>query len=64
MTPTRLRECLDTMHWSQRVLAAETGYHEPQVRRWLAGARIPDHVAEWLERVTRAVVKCGKVVAP
>jgi hypothetical protein len=57
MTPDRFRECLDLLDWAgpgegnQRGLARLLGMDDRQVRRWAAGARIPDHVAEWMERV-------------
>ena len=52
MTPTRLRECLDVLGWSQRGLADMLRTNERQVRRWAAGsAEVPGRVAEWLERV-------------
>ena len=52
MTPTRLRECLDLLHWSQRGLADVLAYSEGTVRGWARGAReVPAEVAEWLERL-------------
>jgi hypothetical protein len=54
MTPTRLRECLNALRWSQRGLAAALGRQEGTVRQWARGAvRIPDDVAAWLERAGR-----------
>lgn len=50
MTPTRLRECLTALRWSQRGFAAALGRPEGTVRQWARGTvRIPDNVAEWLE---------------
>ena len=50
MTPTRLREALAAMHWSQRGLAAVLSVDERQVRRWAAGAYpVPVRIAAWLE---------------
>ena len=50
MTPTRLREALAALHWSQRGLAAILGVDERQVRRWAAGAYpVPARIAAWLE---------------
>ena len=50
MSPTRLRECLALLHWSQRGLADVLRYSEGTVRGWARGARpIPPEVAEWLE---------------
>ena len=54
MTPTRLRECLDALRWSQRGLADALGRPEGTVRQWARGAvRIPDDVGEWLEKAGR-----------
>ena len=50
MTPTRLRECLDALGWSQRGLADLLGIHETRVRRMARGlVEVPGEVAEWLE---------------
>ena len=54
MTPTRLRECLDALRWSQRGLADALSRPEGTVRQWARGAvRIPDDVAVWLEKAGR-----------
>ena len=52
MTPTRLRECLDALRWSQRDLAATLSCNDRLVRRWAAGApscAVPESVGKWLE---------------
>lgn len=50
MTPTRLRECLAVLGFSQRGLAAFLECDERMVRRWAAGDDlVPDVVATWLE---------------
>ena len=50
MNPTRLREILDALHWSQRDLADLLGCNERLVRRWAAGqANVPTTVAAWIE---------------
>ena len=50
MTPTRLRECLAALRWSQRGFAEALSRPEGTVRQWARGAtRIPDDVAAWLE---------------
>lgn len=50
MTPTRLREVLDALHWSQRDLADLLSCNERLVRRWAAGqADVPAAVAAWVE---------------
>ena len=50
MPPTRLREILGALHWSQRDLADLLSCNERLVRRWAAGqAALPSPVAGWLE---------------
>ena len=50
MTPTRLRECLTALDWSQRGLARLINRQEGTVRQWARGAvQVPEYVAEWLE---------------
>jgi DNA-binding transcriptional regulator YiaG len=50
MTPTRLRECLDALEWTQRGLARTLQKQEGTVRQWARGqVRIPEDVAAWLE---------------
>jgi hypothetical protein len=52
MTPTRLRECLEILRWSQRELAAALGCNDRLVRRWAVGApdyAVPESVGKWLE---------------
>lgn len=52
MTPTRLRECLALLRWSQRGLAEALRQDERQVRRWASGQYdVPAEVAAWLERL-------------
>lgn len=52
MTPTRLRECLNALDWTQRGLARIIGHSEGSVRQWARGvASIPEEVADWLELV-------------
>ena len=52
MTPTRLREVLALLHWSQRGLADATGVDERQVRRWAAGdSPVPARIGAWLEKL-------------
>lgn len=54
MTPTRLRECLALLAWSQRGLAALLGRQEGTVRQWARGVvQIPAEVATWLEARAR-----------
>ena len=51
MTPTRLRDCLALLRWSQRGLAEALGCDDRLVRRWASGdASIAPDVADWLER--------------
>ncbi|AHJ66346.1 Hypothetical protein GbCGDNIH4_7189 [Granulibacter bethesdensis CGDNIH4] len=50
LTPDRLRQILDLIHWSGRGLAAILKCDERLVRRWAAGSiEIPETVASWLE---------------
>jgi DNA-binding transcriptional regulator YiaG len=50
MTPTRFRECLQSLDWSQRGVARILGRHEGTVRQWARGTvQIPEDVAAWLE---------------
>lgn len=55
MTPTRLRECISILGWTQRGLARMLNRQEGTVRQWARGVvTIPADTAEWLER--RAVM--------
>lgn len=50
MTPSRFRDCLAVLDWSQRGLARLLERAEGSVRMWARGAsEVPDDVAEWLE---------------
>lgn len=50
MTPTRFREILAALEWTQRGLARILDRPEGLVRQWARGARpIPGDVATWLE---------------
>ncbi len=52
MTPTRLRECLTALDWTQRGLARLLGRQEGTVRQWARGAvQIPEDVSAWLEKL-------------
>jgi hypothetical protein len=54
MSPTRLRECLEALVWTQRGLARVLERQEGTVRQWARGAvKIPEDVATWLERLAR-----------
>ena len=54
MTPTRLRECLTLLRWSQRGFADALGRSEGTVRQWARGAvQIPPEVELWLEAAAR-----------
>lgn len=53
MTPSRLRECLELVGWSQRALADYVGINERQVRRWAAGAAIPEPIAAWIDTLAQ-----------
>ena len=55
MTPTRFRECLEALHWTQRGLARILDRSEGTVRQWARGAvRIPTDVAIWLDWLAQA----------
>ena len=54
VTSSRLRECLAALHWTQRGLAVVLDMDDREVRRWAAGAPIPDAVAAWREALTAA----------
>ena len=50
MTPTRRRECLSIVGWSQRQYAAFLGFDESTVRRWMRdGGEAPPKIDAWLE---------------
>lgn len=54
MTPTRLRECLETLGWSQRGLARQLNRDEGSVRMWARGVLpIPEDVAAALEKLAQ-----------
>ena len=58
MSPTRRRECLALLRWTQRGFAAIIGWDEGTVRRWLRdGGEAPAEIDAWLER--RAVAMAG-----
>ena len=51
MTPTRRREYLALLRWTQRGFAAVIGWDEGTVRRWLRdGGEAPAEIDAWLER--------------
>ncbi len=61
VTPTRFRESLAALHWSQRGLAAVLQCDDRIIRRWSSGeAEIPASVAAWLETLAR----CHESVPP
>ena len=54
MSPQRLAECLDTLGWSARYVAALTARDVRTVRRWISGrTTVPWDVAHWLESRAR-----------
>jgi hypothetical protein len=56
MTPTRRRECLALLRWTQRGFAAVIGCDEGTVRRWLRDSgEAPPDVDAWLERRAAAM---------
>lgn len=55
MTPSRLVQCLETIGWTRRGVAAQIGLSEMSFRRYEAGtARVPDDIAAWLETLAAA----------
>jgi hypothetical protein len=55
MTPTRLRECLEILHWTQRGAADVIGCADRMVRLWAAGGEpVPPEIATWLEALAAA----------
>lgn len=56
MTPTRRRECLAVLRWTQRNFARAVEWDEGTVRRWLrVGGDAPPEVDAWLERRAQAM---------
>lgn len=53
MTPEALRAALDALGMSQRGLADALQMDERQVRRWFAGATVPDAEAAWIALAVR-----------
>ncbi len=54
MTPTRLRECLVALDWTQRGVARLLERPEGTVRQWARGTvQVPSDVASWLETLTK-----------
>jgi transcriptional regulator with XRE-family HTH domain len=52
MSPTRLRECLEALNWTQRGLARVLERQEGTVRQWARGVvQIPADVAAWLDKL-------------
>ncbi len=55
MTPTRLRDAIACLGWTQRGLARMLDCDERMVRRWTAGSGpIPSEIAAWLDRLAAA----------
>ena len=58
MTPTRFRECLAVLDWTQRGLARQLDRPEGTVRQWARGTvQIPADVSAWLETRARHATK-------
>jgi hypothetical protein len=56
VTPTRRRECLTLLRWTQRGFAVVIGWDEGTVRRWLRdGGEAPAEIDAWLERRASAM---------
>lgn len=57
MTAERFHECLASLRWSLRGLAAILECDDRLVRRWASPtdpAKIPPAIADWLEGLTQA----------
>jgi len=58
MTPDRLRECLDALHWRTTELAAMATVSPVTARRWQSGKLpIPGQVAAAIEAVMHSMVQ-------
>lgn len=56
MDPTRLRECLALLRWSQRGLAEALGMDEASVRKMARGTKsVPPELSAWLDRRAKAM---------
>lgn len=65
MSPTRLRECLILLRWTQRGLADALGMDEARVRKWARGVgSVPAEIAAWLERRAAAMAEDPPPTAP
>jgi ribosome-binding protein aMBF1 (putative translation factor) len=54
MTPARLAECRTILGWPRRELARRLARSEQNIRQMESGdVRIPQNVAEWLERLAK-----------
>jgi hypothetical protein len=55
MTPSRFRECLAVLHWSQLGLAELLYCDDQLVRRWAQGSEpVPETIAGWIEKLASA----------
>jgi DNA-binding transcriptional regulator YiaG len=54
MTPERLKECRDILHWGPRAIAKQLGRHHSTIQQWDEGrVKIPQDVATWLETLVK-----------
>jgi DNA-binding transcriptional regulator YiaG len=53
MTPENLRAAITALGMSQRGLADALFMDERQVRRWFAGATVPEDAAAWIALAVR-----------
>lgn len=54
MTPARLVQCLEALHWSNDQLAAIFGCDEGLIEAWVMGLEeIPPKAAAWIETLAR-----------
>lgn len=62
MTPTRLRECLAALGWSQRAFGDVLGCGERRARGWASGREpVPEDVAAWMERLAAVAAERPKI---
>lgn len=53
MTPKRLAECIAILGWTQRETGRQLSRQEAAIRQYLAGKKIPDADAAWIEKLAR-----------
>ena len=60
MTPAEFRAAAAVIGWSERQIAARSGYAVSIASQWASGrCAVPDDLARWLERMAQAVRAVG-----